>query len=153
MLLLCCSLWAQLGEYLYWFSPFGNGLDCHRTWEAIYTGSVPIVPRSVLDSFYDLGDLPVLVVDSILDVTPELLLAHAPRFAAMRRDFGRKQLLRAYWRYQMLAFRSEKLSAVLTSTGVPMTFENEPDEKDRAVAPLVRDWNRDRPRCWGNHLN
>jgi hypothetical protein len=27
-------------------SPAGNGFDCHRTWEAIYFGAIPIVKRS-----------------------------------------------------------------------------------------------------------
>lgn len=31
------------------FSPPGNGFDCHRTWEAIYAGSIPIVKRGTLD--------------------------------------------------------------------------------------------------------
>lgn len=29
-------------------SPPGNGMDCHRTWEAIYLGAVPVVLRSHL---------------------------------------------------------------------------------------------------------
>jgi hypothetical protein len=41
-------------------SPPGNGSDCHRTWEAIYLGAVPIVLRE----FWNFGDdLPVLIVD------------------------------------------------------------------------------------------
>jgi hypothetical protein len=41
-------------------SPPGNGYDCHRTWEAIYLGAVPIVLRK----FWNFGgDLPVLIVD------------------------------------------------------------------------------------------
>ena len=30
-------------------SPPGNGIDCHRTWEAIYLGAVPIVLRTCLN--------------------------------------------------------------------------------------------------------
>lgn len=43
-------------------SPRGNGVDCHRTWEAIYTGAVPIV----LDRHWAFAhiDLPVLVVSN-----------------------------------------------------------------------------------------
>lgn len=50
-----------LRRSLFTVSPPGNGLDCHRTWEAIYAGSVPIVLRSAW-SFAD-RQLPVLVVD------------------------------------------------------------------------------------------
>ena len=31
-------------------SPPGNGVDCHRTWEAIALGAVPVVLRSALAS-------------------------------------------------------------------------------------------------------
>ena len=27
-------------------SPMGNGLDCHRTWEALYLGVIPLVRGS-----------------------------------------------------------------------------------------------------------
>ena len=29
-------------------SPPGNGIDCHRTWEAIYLGSVPVVLKKYI---------------------------------------------------------------------------------------------------------
>lgn len=43
-------------------SPPGNGPDCHRTWEAIYFGAIPIVLKS--DWPFGNLDLPVLVVNS-----------------------------------------------------------------------------------------
>ena len=50
-----------LRGYRFVASPPGNGVDCHRTWEAIYLGVIPIVKRS---AFYDaFPDLPVLAVD------------------------------------------------------------------------------------------
>lgn len=50
-----------LSQSYFTLSPPGNGPDCHRTWEAIYRGSVPIVLRSAWP-FPD-AQLPVLVVD------------------------------------------------------------------------------------------
>lgn len=41
-------------------SPRGNSLDCHRTWEALLMGAIPIVRSSSLDSLFN--DLPVLIV-------------------------------------------------------------------------------------------
>jgi hypothetical protein len=38
----------KLKEYKYIISPPGNGIDCHRNWEAIYCGCIPIV----LDSYF-----------------------------------------------------------------------------------------------------
>ena len=52
-------------------SPHGNGLDCHRTWEALYLGVIPVVKKSTLDPLYK--DLPVLIVDEWEEVTREFL--------------------------------------------------------------------------------
>ena len=41
-------------------SPQGNGLDCHRTWEALILKTIPIVRTSSLDPLYE--GLPVVVV-------------------------------------------------------------------------------------------
>lgn len=52
-------------------SPHGNGLDCHRTWEALLMGSIPIVKTSTLDKLYD--GLPVLIVNDWNEITEEFL--------------------------------------------------------------------------------
>lgn len=45
------------------FSPPGNGHDCHRTWESIYLGAVPIILKTHLaESLY--SELPIWAVDS-----------------------------------------------------------------------------------------
>lgn len=60
-----------------WFcvSPRGNGIDTHRTWEALYVGTIPIVTRSVLTDQHP--DLPLVVLDDwselrAIDFSPEL---------------------------------------------------------------------------------
>lgn len=47
-------------------SPPGNGLDCHRTWEAIYLGCVPVVLRGSLSEEFT-TELPIFVVDDWTD--------------------------------------------------------------------------------------
>ena len=51
-------------------SPPGNGADCHRTWEAIYLGAIPIV----LKKYWPFShlNLPVLVVEDWSDI-PEII--------------------------------------------------------------------------------
>jgi len=46
-------------------SPAGNGPDCHRTWEAIYLGCVPVVLKS---EFTGLESWPVLLIDDWSDL-------------------------------------------------------------------------------------
>ena len=50
------------GSYRFVVSPRGNGLDCHRTWELIALGTLPIVRSSSLDPLY--AGLPVVIVQS-----------------------------------------------------------------------------------------
>ena len=52
---------------LFVISPPGNGFDCHRTWEALYLGAVPIVLKSKIDTNL-IKDLPIWVVDNYSEV-------------------------------------------------------------------------------------
>ena len=58
-------------------SPVGNGFDCHKTWEAIYMKSIPIVTRwHGVEIFKKLG-IPILIIDDWsdlkdLDLSPDL---------------------------------------------------------------------------------
>jgi|ETNvirenome_6_85_1030632.scaffolds.fasta_scaffold00873_9 hypothetical protein len=55
----------------YTLSPPGAGNDCHRTWEAIIVGTIPIIEKTHNMSFYE--GLPVLMVDDWSNVTLDLL--------------------------------------------------------------------------------
>ena len=63
--------WKNQIEHAFVVSPQGNGYDCHRTWEALILGCIPIVKKSAIDVLYE--DLPVLIVNEWKDVTAELL--------------------------------------------------------------------------------
>ena len=54
--------WIKQSQYSFVISPHGGGLDCHRTWEAIYLGCVPVVLRSSLSEEFT-TNLPILAVD------------------------------------------------------------------------------------------
>jgi len=53
-----------LSKYAFVASPPGNGLDCHRTWEAMYLRCIPIVKRSFMTEAFEKNGLPIWVVDS-----------------------------------------------------------------------------------------
>ena len=55
------STWLRQAECMFVVSPEGAGMDCHRTWEALLLGCIPIVKRNVLSSLF--ADLPVLIVN------------------------------------------------------------------------------------------
>ena len=47
--------------YKFILSPQGAGLDCHRTWEALICGLIPIVKTSTIDEVFE--NLPVVIVN------------------------------------------------------------------------------------------
>lgn len=53
------------------FLNIGAGLDCHRTWESLAMGAIPIVLNNTLLPLYD--GLPVMVVNNWTEVNEKLL--------------------------------------------------------------------------------
>jgi len=87
------SSWEKQSEYAFAVSPPGHGLDCHRTWEALCLGCIPIVKRSPLDPLYE--DLPVLIVDSWSDINIAKLETVVQDFK--NRKFNYDKLKLSYW--------------------------------------------------------
>lgn len=61
----------DLCQSLFVLSPRGNGLDCHRTWEGILCGAIPVVKTSTLDPLF--LDLPVLIINDWTEITRDFL--------------------------------------------------------------------------------
>lgn len=85
--------WREQAQYAFVTSPSGAGMDCHRTWEALALGCVPIVKRSPMSDVFD--GLPVLVIDDWSQVNPAYLKEQALRLQAEVFDYSR--LLLQYW--------------------------------------------------------
>ena len=69
--------WQICSKYKYIISPHGNGLDCHRTYEAIALGCIPVVRTSSLDLIY--RDLPVIILQNWEECTIERLNEEAKK--------------------------------------------------------------------------
>jgi hypothetical protein len=82
--------WINQSKYAYVISPFGHGLDCHRTWEALILGCIVIVKTSPLDCLYK--DLPVLIVNEWYDINEELLKKTIVEFKETKFDYNKLTL-------------------------------------------------------------
>ncbi len=51
-----------LKQHKFVASPEGNGIDCHRMWEAMYMGVVPIVLKNTFTDKFN--ELPIWIIDS-----------------------------------------------------------------------------------------
>jgi hypothetical protein len=78
----------RLASAYFCISPNGNGIDCYRTWQALYLGTIPIVTRSVLTEQH--SELPLIVLDDwsdyrSLELSPEL-------YASIRGDWDPERI-------------------------------------------------------------
>lgn len=61
----------NLVQYQFILCPWGNGIDTHRIWEALYSGSTPVVKYH--HTYKPLKELPVIFVDEYDQITEEFL--------------------------------------------------------------------------------
>jgi hypothetical protein len=63
--------WNKMINYKWIISPHGNGLDTHRTYEAIALGCIPVVKSSSLDQIYK--NMPIIILDNWEDISLDIL--------------------------------------------------------------------------------
>jgi hypothetical protein len=85
--------WKNAINYTFVLSPTGIGLDCHRTWEALCLGCIPIVCVPEFKTLFK--DLPVLIVNNWSEITKELLEKTIKDFK--NRSFKYNKLVLKYW--------------------------------------------------------
>jgi hypothetical protein len=92
----------KMAQAKYILCPRGNGLDCHRTWEALIVGAIPILMSSKMNELLD--GLPALIVADWQDVSKVLLenvysdldcLFAAKRISILKYEYWR-DILRGY---------------------------------------------------------
>jgi len=89
--------WNKQKDCTFVICPHGGGLDCHRNWEAICLGCIPIVKTSQIDSLYD--DLPVLIVKNWEDIDINLLNNTVSKFKKKydNNEFNMEKIKLSYW--------------------------------------------------------
>ena len=92
--------WKNMINYSFVLSPTGVGLDCHRTWEAICLGCIPIVCVKEFKTMFK--ELPVLIVNNWTEVTKDLLENTIKDFK--NRTFNKDKILLQYWTTQINRF-------------------------------------------------
>lgn len=88
----------SLSKYRFVASPPGNGVDCHRTWEALYLRVVPIVLRSTLTELLSELGLPLWVVDSYEELQRLTELDLERIYSQFESSFDHPALWMDYWK-------------------------------------------------------
>lgn len=106
------NFWKHMKDFKFIVSPLGKGIDCHRTWEAIILGVVPIVKRT---SIYPLiKDFPILFVDSYDEINQDKLDSFV-----YPDNFPVEKLTLSYWK----SFIREKSSSIVNPISPAMITE------------------------------
>jgi len=72
----------------------GNGIDTHRTWETLYSGSIPIEKKNKNNRFYH--DLPICFVEDWDEMTEDFLNSEILRIN--KTNFNLDKLKFSYWK-------------------------------------------------------
>lgn len=56
------SYLRELARSYFVISPNGNGIDCHKNWEALYLESIPVVSQGINANYFKEKGIPLLVV-------------------------------------------------------------------------------------------
>jgi hypothetical protein len=86
--------WINTTKYAFVLSPYGQGMDCHRTWEALILGSIPILKSKEFVNMFK--DLPVLFVEDWSDINQQLLDDTIEKFKNL--TFNYDKLTLKYWK-------------------------------------------------------
>lgn len=79
----------EMAMFKFIISPPGNGIDCHRTWEALYMNCYPIVIKNKI--YDDWKELPIIQVNDYSEVNTELIEKYFDK------EFDKSKLYSDYW--------------------------------------------------------
>jgi len=89
--------WNKQKDFAFVICPHGGGLDCHRNWEALSLGCIPIVKTSSIDNLYK--DLPVLIINEWENININLLnntiISYKKKFE--NNEFNMEKIKLNYW--------------------------------------------------------
>jgi hypothetical protein len=91
--------WKIMTDYAFVLSPYGNGMDCHRHWESIILGCIPIIKSKEFHVLFN--DLPVLIVNEWSDINEQLLINTIEEFK--NKTFNMEKVKLEYWKNKIFS--------------------------------------------------
>ena len=87
------STWQRQCNFMLVVSPEGGGIDCHRTWEAILLGCIPVVHRNGISGLF--RELPVIILDDWSMFVKDEILNLVTKMYSEQYDYN--SLFLQYW--------------------------------------------------------
>lgn len=94
----------DLKSFQFVLCPRGVSLDCHRIWEALYMGAIPIVLTSQLDPL--LEGLPVIILDRWEDLTYDNLIRAYEHI--QNKPQNKNKLFASHWYHLLNLYKSNQ---------------------------------------------
>lgn len=95
------SYLSTLTQCKFVLSPRGNGLDCHRHWEAMLMGAIPIIKSSSIDSLFE--GLPVLIIHDWDEITEDFL--NQKWVEINSKEYQMEKLYANYWLQMISSYK------------------------------------------------
>ncbi len=89
------SYYSKIKDHFFVFSPPGNGIDAHRSWEILYLGRIPIIKDIYHADLF--SDLPVVKYTDYSQITEEFLNAERNRIIKNYHNYNFNKLKISYW--------------------------------------------------------
>ena len=86
-------------------SPAGSGIDCHRTWEAVYLKTIPILLKNPMSEYFKNIGLPILLInswDDIGNLTEEFL---EKEYKKIYQTDNFPQIFMDYWQKEIIKYK------------------------------------------------
>tara|TARA_Y100000992_G_scaffold62219_1_gene38146 strand:- start:724 stop:1455 length:732 start_codon:yes stop_codon:yes gene_type:complete len=83
----------NLKNHKFVLCPWGNGVDTHRIWEALYSGSIPVIKDHI--TFKCLKSLPVIFIDDFKNLNHDYLIDKSKELEPI--SIGDEFLNLKYW--------------------------------------------------------
>ena len=84
----------NLSKHKFCLVPPGNGIDCHRTWECLYLGVIPIVIDHIHNNSFN--DLPILIISDWNIIDYEFL--NKKYLEIVKKKYNLEKLNFNYWK-------------------------------------------------------
>jgi hypothetical protein len=97
---------AEMARHQSVISPIGHGLDCHRTWEALYLGVIPLVRDS--PAMTDFARLfPIALFGRLTTLTRRVVSQEIANVRNNAREDWQERLSFTWWAQQILRMRDQ----------------------------------------------
>jgi hypothetical protein len=91
--------YEELQNHNFILAPWGNGIDTHRFWEAVYGGSIPITKQS--PNFNRYCTFPYILVPNYKEINPDFLKREFKKLQNNKNDYNFSELDIDYWESYM----------------------------------------------------